>query len=70
MPNISRGKGSQTMKFGQLLEYNTRNNFLEKSYMKCDGESIPRSFYKNSKFSISLDQKFQVLCSLFLLYVK
>ena len=29
--NISRRKGNQTMKFGQLTEYNMRNIFLEKS---------------------------------------
>ena len=37
LTNISRGKGSQAMKFGQLIEYNTRNMFLEKSYKKCSG---------------------------------
>ena len=26
--NISRSKGNETMKFGQLKEYNTRNIFL------------------------------------------
>ena len=25
LSNISRGKGNQTMKFGQLIEYNMRN---------------------------------------------
>ena len=29
LPNISRGKGNQTMKFGQLLQYNMRNIFVE-----------------------------------------
>ena len=28
LPNISRSKGNQTMKFGQLIEYNTRSIFL------------------------------------------
>ena len=49
-------KGNQTMKFGQLIEYNLRNIFLEKSYTKCGGETIPRPFSKKSKLSISLDQ--------------
>ena len=31
LPNISRSKGHQAMKFGQLIEYN-RNIFIEKSY--------------------------------------
>ena len=35
LPNISRSKGNQTMKFGQLTERSMRNNFLEKSYTKC-----------------------------------
>ena len=47
LPNISRSKGNQAMNFGQLIEYNMRNNFLEKSYTKCSGESIPRPFSKN-----------------------
>ena len=30
LPNISQTKGNQRMKFGQLIEYNKRNIFLEK----------------------------------------
>ena len=30
LPNISKNKGSQTMKFGQLKEHNKRNIFLQK----------------------------------------
>ena len=52
---ISRSKGNQTMKFGQLIKYN-RKNFLEKSYIKWGGETIPKSFFKKLKLSISLDQ--------------
>ena len=29
------------MRFGQLLEYNMRKIFVEKSYTKCAGETIP-----------------------------
>ena len=36
--------------------YNVRNIFCEKSDAKCDGETIPRPFSKNSKSSISLVQ--------------
>ena len=32
------------MKFGQLIEHNTINIFLEKSYAKCGGETGPRPF--------------------------
>ena len=30
LPNISIIKGSQTIKFGQLIEYDMRNAFLKK----------------------------------------
>ena len=45
LPSISRRKGNQTMKSGQLIEYNMRNIFLEKSYTKCGGKIIPRPFF-------------------------
>ena len=56
LPNISRIKANQTMKFSQLIEYNMRNTFLEKLYTKCDWETIPRPFSIKTKLSISLDQ--------------
>ena len=56
LPNIPRGYGNQAMKFGQLIEYNMRNIFVEKSYTKCAGETIPRPLSKKSKLSVSLDQ--------------
>ena len=56
------------MKFGQLIEYNMTNIFVEKSYIKCAGETIPRLLSKKSKLSIPLDQYYKVLNSLFLLY--
>ena len=43
LSKISKSKRNQ--KFGQLIEYNTRNIFIEKSY-KCGGEAIPRPFSK------------------------
>ena len=30
LPNILRSKSNQTLKFGQLIEYNIRNIFLQK----------------------------------------
>ena len=33
-PNISKSKGNQTMKFGQLIEYNKKKTFLLKSSRK------------------------------------
>ena len=47
MTNISRNKGNQAMKFGQLIAYNTRNIFLEKSYTECSGETFLNLFLKN-----------------------
>ena len=35
LPNISRSKGNQTIKFSELISYN-RNIFLEESYIKPD----------------------------------
>ena len=33
LPNTSQSKGNQTMKSGQLIEYNKTNNFLK---MLCE----------------------------------
>ena len=56
------------MKFGQLIEYNIKNIFVEKAYTKCAGETIPRTLSKKSKLSIPLDQYHKILNSLSLLY--
>ena len=56
LPNMSRSKVIQAIKFGQLIEYDMRTIFLEKSYKKCGGETIPRPFSKKSKLSIPMDQ--------------
>ena len=63
-------KAIRQWNFGQLLEYNMRNIFVEKSYTKCGEETIPRSFSKKLKLSISLDQQPKVLYILFLSYAK
>ena len=44
LPNIFRIKSIQTMKFGQLIEYKMKNFFMEKSNIKCGGETSPRPF--------------------------
>ena len=46
LPNIPRSKDNQAMKFGQLIEYNMRNTFVERSYTKCAGETIARPLSK------------------------
>ena len=57
------------MKSGQFKEYNMRNIFLEQPYTKCGGKTIPSPLSKKSKLTISQDQQFEMLYSLFLLYV-
>ena len=65
LSNILSSKGNWRMKFGQLIEYNMRIIFLEKSYTKCGRKTIARPFSKKSNLSISLDQLSKVLYSLF-----
>ena len=50
LSNISRSKDNQTMKFGQLIEYNERNVFLQKLCRKCGKETsfIPLFVFKKS----------------------
>ena len=61
LPNISRSKNNQAMKFGQSIEYN-RNIFF-KNQTRCGRETISRPFSKESRWSI-------FLYSLFLLHAK
>ena len=58
------------MKFGQLIEYNLRKIFIENSFTKYGGRTIPRPFFKKLKLTISLDQYSKVLYILFLLFAK
>ena len=46
------------MKVGQLIEYNMRNIFLEKSHTECGEETSPRLFSEKIKLRLcmSLDQ--------------
>ena len=52
------------MKFGQLLECNMRNIFLEKSYTNCGREIIPDSFLENQDCAYLWinNQKFYTVC--------
>ena len=45
LSNISQSKGNQTMKYGQLIEYNKRNNFLQKLCGKCGKKTSCRPFF-------------------------
>ena len=66
--NISRSKGNQTMKFGQLIECNMRNIFLKKSYTKCGGKTSPRPFSEKFKFTISPNQWSKVIQFVFIIW--
>ena len=44
LPNISQSKGSQTIKFGQLTEYNKRNIFLQVLCRKWGRRLVPDLF--------------------------
>ena len=59
MPNISRSKGHQTMKFGQLIECNMKSIFLEKSYTKSSGKT---SFSKTSLYLSINSLKCYIVC--------
>ena len=43
------------MQFGQLIEYNMRHIFFEKSYLECDGKTSPTFFSEKLKLCISLE---------------
>ena len=41
MPNISQSKDKQTTKLGQLIEYNSRNNFFKNYADNEAGRLVP-----------------------------
>ena len=47
LPNISRSKVNQTMKFDQAIEYNKRNIFKKKNY--AENEDRTSFFLKTNK---------------------
>ena len=49
--NNSRSEDNQAMKFGQLIEYNTRNILLGILFTICGEETSPRPFSEKSKLS-------------------
>ena len=46
LPNFSSSKGNQAMKFGQLIELNIRNIFLEKYLQNVVEKLLPDPFSK------------------------
>ena len=53
---ISRCKENQTLKVGQLIEYNMRRIFLENLYPECGKETSTKPVSKKSKLRIYLDR--------------
>ena len=49
LPNISQSRCNQTIKFGQLVEYNKRNIFLQKLCGKRGKKTIYRPLKKLDK---------------------
>ena len=49
LPNIAQSKGTQTMKFSQLIEYNKRNIFAQKLCRKWGRETSSRPLFSFSK---------------------
>ena len=47
LPDISRNKGNQAMRFGQLIEFKWGTLFFEKSCAKCNEEARPFLKYQN-----------------------
>ena len=47
--NISRSKGNQTMKFGQLIEYNMRNIFFLKCIHKMGWKNFSPDLFLKTK---------------------
>ena len=47
LPNISRSKGNQTMKFDRLIECNMRKFFLENHTQNVIEKEVPDSFLKS-----------------------
>ena len=55
LPNIARSKGNQIIKLCELIEYDIKSIFLEKSYTKCGGEAIPRPYSENPRFFFAIN---------------
>ena len=54
LPNASRSKDNQTMKFGQLIEYDEKNIFLKKPWRKRGRETsfTPLFVFKKALYDV------------------
>ena len=57
LSNISQSKGNPTMKFGQYIEYNKRNAFLQKLFRKWGKETSSRPTFILKKSLIRGERK-------------
>ena len=64
LPNISRSKNNQTIRFGQLIEYNMRKIYFEELYTKCGAGTSSRP----SSYLCINSLKIHIVCTL--LYVQ
>ena len=51
LPSISKSKNNQTMKSGQLIEYNMRNFFLKNHTQNVVENLVPNPFLKNQNWA-------------------
>ena len=51
LPSISRNKGNRTIKFGELIEYNNRNIFLENHTQDMAEKLVPDLCMKNQNLA-------------------
>ena len=65
LSNIFHSKGNQTMKFGELIEYNKRNIFFQKLCRKWGKETGSKPLYFLRKLNLRWNQ---VVCSLVLIH--
>ena len=65
LSNISRSKGNQTMKFGQLIEYNLRNIFVEKMKRKKKKNSQSKIYHL---LTLLEETHSHIFCSLKLMF--
>ena len=67
LPNISRTKGNQTMKCGQLIEYNMRTFLLKNHTQNTLKKLFPDPFLKNQNWTYIWINSLKIY-TVFLLY--
>ena len=68
LPNFSRSKGNQKIKFGQLIEYNMRNIFVKNNTQNTAENLFQDSFLKNLIWVYLCINSLKTLYSFLLLY--